>query len=972
MAVYPTKTNELNIKNARLKRGITLISVFFILLVFLAFNFIKIFNITILGTFGLIVYPLSVFFIVLGILSVCNREIVVSKSIVIFSIVWLCIFTLILQMATSKNIDAGLGEYLLTTFKSCSTAGGIIFGLILYPIYYLTHTVATYVFLSIALVIISAMLIDKIYLEVKRVKTGKSQKENHTYQNTAQIDMDDEEEMDAVAYEDALYKEAYEENERLQQEDDIFIEDEIDNVDEQKSTAKSLLGLSTEKFEKRDYPRNNSYIDKLEQSISNAEDLDEDDFDESISDNAKPNIFVHEEDDFSPFTVGKKEEPKVPEKSKKELEDEEKRKAALEFLNITQGKFETKKGRKKGIDNVEPEKVFATEQNTQNIQQASALNRLESLRNTAFQNNQKEGNANSFNPFKEREKTQAQSDIFDGTFTKKEFNSSPEQFRKETITINQSFNPIPKKAQEIYSGEVNEGMVEATGPRNIQVSMEEPIRRNKPTQKIYTKPPTYIKPPLDLLRKYPSAIEQDQAYIEEKGNLIVETLRAFRIETKIINAVKGPTFTRFELQMAPGIPVGSINNKINDLSMALESSCRLQVPIPGKNAFGIEVPNKKRITVGLREILESSNFQTNKSPLTFALGKDITADCKVACIDKLVHTLIAGATGSGKSVCLNTLLVSLLYKASPEDLRLLLVDPKTVEFSAFNNLPHMLIPNTITECEKAVDALSWLVTEMDNRYRKLNALGVKKISEYNETPEVLSGATPKMFYIVMVFDEVGDFMTRAKKEIEEKIRLLAAKSRACGIHLILATQRPTVDVITGTIKANLPSRIAFAVNSAIDSKTILESSGAEYLLGMGDMLYLPYGSNDIDRIQGCFVDNDELKAVIKFVKENNEAIYDEEIEDAMFNKKDVFDSSNSADTAFDPMLKDCLKYFIRAKKASTSSLQSCFGIGYPKASKIVMQMEKAGFVSIGDDKGRRTLYITPQEFEERFGEGIDE
>ena len=261
---------------------------------------------------------------------------------------------------------------------------------------------------------------------------------------------------------------------------------------------------------------------------------------------------------------------------------------------------------------------------------------------------------------------------------------------------------------------------------------------------------------------------------------------------------------------------------------------------------------------------------------------------------------------------------------------------------------------------------------MDNRYRKLNALGVKKISEYNETPEVLSGATPKMYYIVMVFDEVGDFMTRAKKEIEEKIRLLAAKSRACGIHLILATQRPTVDVITGTIKANLPSRIAFAVNSVIDSKTILESSGAEYLLGMGDMLYLPYGSNDIERIQGCFVDNDELKAVIKFIKENNEAIYDEEIEDAMFNKRDAFDSGNSADTAFDPMLKDCLKYFIRAKKASTSSLQSCFGIGYPKASKIVMQMEKAGFVSMGDEKGRRTLFITAQEFEERFGEGIDD
>lgn len=224
----------------------------------------------------------------------------------------------------------------------------------------------------------------------------------------------------------------------------------------------------------------------------------------------------------------------------------------------------------------------------------------------------------------------------------------------------------------------------------------------------------------------------------------------------------------------------------------------------------------------------------------------------------------------------------------------------------------------------------------------------------------------------MIFDEVNDFMTRAKKEIEEKIKLLAAKSRACGIHLILATQRPTVDVITGTIKANIGSRIAFTTSSAIDSKTILETTGAETLLGQGDMLYLPYGSNDMDRIQCCLVDTNEQKAVINFVKENNESVYDEEIEDAMFNKRDVFDSNNSADNAFDPMLKDCLKFFIKSKKTSTTSLQTCFGIGYPKASKIIMQMEKAGFVSPGDSNGRRTLYITPQEFEEKFGEGIDE
>ncbi len=961
MAVYPTKTSELNIRKARLKRGVILISVFSVLLIFLAFNLIPIFTISMLGSFGLLLYPLSLFFIVLGIMQVCNKEIVVSKKIVICLSVWLCLFVLILQMATSKNIDKSFGEYLLTTFKCCSTAGGVLFGTILYPIYFLTYDVATYIILVIALIITTAITIDKIYLELKNGKVQKANKESHAYKNEEIVSAEEPQE---------LYEEIEAEEKSSSADEDIFIDDEITANEEQKSNAKSLLGLSNEKFEKRDYSTNTtSYIDKLENPISDDEEDEEVVEEATTKTTSKPNIFVHEEETFTPFASTKKVEPVVPQKTQKEIEDEERRRSALEFLNITQGKFETKT-KKKGIDNVKPEEAFATQiskstSNNMASEHKSNLDRLQNMRNSL---NSAENTGYS-NPFKAREESQ---DLYDNKFTKKEFNARAEEFKRDNITINSAFNAIPKKAQEVYTGEVKDNLVDPVGIRPVQVSMNDPVKRPSNTPKVYKKPPVYVRPPLDLLKKYPTTIDQDQAYIEEKGNLIVETLRAFRIETKIINAVKGPTFTRFELQMAPGIPVGSINNKINDLSMALESSCRLQVPIPGKNAFGIEVPNKDRITVGLREILESSNFQKSKSPLTFALGKDIASNCKVASIDKLVHTLIAGATGSGKSVCLNTLLISLLYKASPEDLRLLLVDPKTVEFSAFNNLPHMLIPNTITECDKAVDALDWLVKEMDNRYKKLNALGVKKIDEYNETPEVISGSMPKMFYIVMVFDEVGDFMTRAKKEIEEKIRLLAAKSRACGIHLILATQRPTVDVITGTIKANLPSRIAFAVNSAIDSKTILESSGAEYLLGMGDMLYLPYGSNDMDRIQGCFVDNNELKAVINFVKENNESIYDEEIEDAMFNKRDTFDASNSADNAFDPMLKDCLKFFIKSKKTSTTSLQTCFGIGYPKASKIIMQMEKAGFVSPGDSNGRRTLYITPQEFEEKFGEGIDE
>lgn len=948
MAIYPTKSHNLNTKNKKINTGIIITCVFSILLILLSFNLLQIFTKLVLGVFGLVIYPISIFFIVLGIMLICNKSIRTSKSNIICLIFWFIIFTMILHLASSISlIDANFGSYISSTFKSSNTVGGIIFSILVYPIYFLTYDVATYIILSIILVILTAIIIDKVYREFKNFKVLKANNleeiKNNFYDEDNEISSNEKSDIGiSNNLEDDLLDESTENDE-----EDLFIADEEETI----NTAKQKLGLGNNS---RMYSNDNDYISKLDsmQSV-----IEEKPIEQPILSSKKPTIFVHDDIDsvnqISNITLDPEEENK---KKQKEINDK-KRKEVLDYLRITSGKFETK-NKEKGIDNVKPLNKVQNNSDNLNLQQQKTENE-----NRLFVDN---SSMQYQNPFKSN-------DFFDNSLNKDNYKDKIQINEQQRIDdIKNLANNLPRKAQEVYNGNVKENIVDATGYRPVQIPME-PINKPKNTQqKIYKKPPKYNRPPLDLLKKFSNNIDDDSDYIIEKGNLIVETLKAFRIETKIINAVKGPTFTRYELQMAPGIPVNSVNNRVNDLSMALESQCRLQVPIPGKNAFGVEVPNKKRVTVGLRDILESSNFQNSKSPLTFALGKDIAADCKVACVDKLVHTLVAGSTGSGKSVCLNTMLISLLYKASPEDLKLILVDPKTVEFSMFNNLPHMLIPNTITDCEKAVNALSWLVEEMDNRYRKLSALGVKKISEYNETQEVLSGSIPKMFYIVMIFDEVGDFMTRAKKEIEEKIMLLAAKSRACGIHLILATQRPTVDVITGTIKANLPSRIAFAVNSYNDSKTILESSGAEYLLGMGDMLFLPQGSNDADRIQGCFISNEEVKSVINYIIDNNEADFDEEIENKMFNKNDGFNPSNGADEGFDPLLKDCLKFFIKTKRASASSLQANFGIGYPKANKIVMQMEKAGFISPGDSNGRRTLYTTPQEFEERFGENIDE
>lgn len=965
MAIYPTKTSKLNYRKSKIRIGTTLISVFSILLLLVSFNFFEIITITILGTFGLLFYPLCLFFIVLGILFVCNRQIQVSKSLVLILTLWLIVFVLILQLATSKSLDLGFLSYIKTTFKENLTAGGVIFATLLYPFYALTYTVATYIILSIFLVIISAFLIDKIRTEIILKKNTLQVTDSNISEVTESYDeVEDDEEFAYLSSSNEV------KDQQFGSEDDIFISDEEES--EQREEAREILGLGRKSSE---IPNNNGTSRDTEienTSIQQSQVRTIESLDNIKANASKPNIIVHEDTLDTSSNVIKTSEVKISNvKTDNDLKEETRKKAALDYLNINKGNFNAKK-LPKGIDNVSSENNnIDTQNNTNNLIQQSNDNadRLSRLNNLTSKLGQIDTNKNQempagVNPFKSRENQ----DIYDENLTKKTFEQN--RLNVNFNTSSESF--APQKAQEVYSGSVTENIVDPKGFRPVQVSMVEPVVKPKPTQKLYKKPPVYVKPPIDLLKKFPTTIDSDNDYMMKKGEMIVETLKSFKLDAKIINAVKGPTFTRYELQMAPGIPVNAVNGKINDLAMVLESSCRIQIPILGKNAFGIEVPNKDRVTVGLREILESSNFQNSKSPLTFALGKNISGECKVAAIDQLVHTLVAGSTGSGKSVCLNAMLLSLLYKASPDELKIILVDPKTVEFTPFNNLPHMLIPNSIVDCDKAVMALNWLVEEMERRYKKLSAIQVRNIDEYNDSAEVVSGSIPKMFYIVMIFDEVGDFMTIAKKEIEEKVMRLAAKSRACGIHLVLATQRPTVDVITGTIKANLPSRIAFAVNSYQDSKTILESSGAESLLGMGDMLFLPKGSNDLNRIQGCYVSGNELKEVIKFIKENNECEFDEEIEDQMFNKKDGFDPTNGAEEAFDPMLKDCLRFFIKAKKVSASSLQANFGIGYPKANKIVMQMEKAGFVSPGDSNSRRTLYITPQEFAERFGEEIDE
>ena len=486
----------------------------------------------------------------------------------------------------------------------------------------------------------------------------------------------------------------------------------------------------------------------------------------------------------------------------------------------------------------------------------------------------------------------------------------------------------------------------------------------------------YNRPPMDLFKVYrqdPNAPQED--YVE-RSHVIERTLSEFGIDAQVVNYVHGPTVTRYELNLPAGVPVKKIPNHADDIAMRLESEngVRIEAPIPGKNLVGIEVPNRVKTTVGLRDILESDNFQKSKAgALTFALGKNLVGEAVTDNLAKGPHYLVAGATGMGKSVCLNSMIVSMISKYSPEELRLILVDPKQVEFTVYNHLPHLMIDEIITNAQKAIATLQWAVEEMESRYTLFRENEVRDIDEYNET--VASDTVAKIPKLVIIVDEVADLMQYNKRDLEAKIMSLSAKARAAGIHLVLATQRPSVDVITGVIKANLPSRIAFRVSNATDWLTILNEGGAEKLLGNGDMLYRNAQMQKCDRIQGSFISMPEVKAVVNYIKENNEAYFNDAaakaIEDSI---KPQEDSSSDEDggvsersVSDDKLFVEALRFVITSKSASISMLQRRFSVGYSKAGSLIDQMDRLGYISPFDGSRARQVLISKEEFEEKYG-----
>ena len=575
---------------------------------------------------------------------------------------------------------------------------------------------------------------------------------------------------------------------------------------------------------------------------------------------------------------------------------------------------------------------------------------------------------------------------------------------------NSLYEPEKVSVQPILSGEIaapepvisGEFMPEAQAPSvsepiSVQPAAQTPVtepakKRNRSTDEEIQKEidsvvqemapaaaqpdKKYVFPPIDLLKSASGKKSANtESQLRETANKLQQTLKTFGVNVTVTNISCGPAVTRYEIQPEMGVKVSKIVGLADDIKLNLAAAdIRIEAPIPGKAAVGIEVPNKENVMVAFRELIESKEFQESKSKISFAVGKDISGKTKVTDIAKMPHLLIAGATGSGKSVCINTIIMSILYKADPSEVKLLMIDPKVVELSVYNGIPHLMIP-VVTDPKKASGALHWAVTEMTDRYEKFAQANVREINGYNakvDSIEVPEGQErpQKMPQIVIIVDELADLMMVASNDVEEAICRLAQLARAAGIHLVIATQRPSVNVITGLIKANMPSRIAFAVTSGVDSRTILDMNGAEKLLGKGDMLFDPQGAPKPIRVQGAFVSDEEVSDVVEYIKEHNgDAQYNDSVQQKMDslqssggNSVSISDSDVS-DDGKDAYFNDAAKIIVDKEKASIGMLQRYLKVGFNRAARIMDQLEEAGIVGPEEGTKPRTVLMNKEQFE---------
>lgn len=943
--------NKKSTKNKKKLIGAILLALSTVVFLFSVTSLIPALQTFFLGILGIFVYPLSVFGLLLSLALLNDKKYVMPKRYAVLLLLslyfFLCILQLIIVGLPGENDYA---SYIELNYTNRFTAGGIIIGFLPCSLAYLMGGVATYIVFALAFVVCVVFFVETILSLKKNEKQAQPVKLNIKEKSTTQKQV--------------VYDKSPKIAKILTPQEDVNVMFGAQHQEDQQKelTAREKLGLAggfknippqhqqiklpkekeaepkiPEGMTIRDYLLQPPTVDiekfmanknkRTSQPITN---LNTSDINNTLNqmkqqEQINPSTYVHEENyDFSQPEIKRGNLPEMkPEQITSQAEDIIREVVKEEISQMHN-------------DNVSDDEFI----------DYSSISNEEHVYDSSSQ-------TQSF------DRSNLSRDRSDFSRDRSDFS------RDRQLQTNRLQDERKPDAILSRDSGMSERHAEQTERQKRFVQLEDESKTE------LVKPYNYTRPSIDLITTQSDDLSIFNEEIPMKRVALENALEKFGVPAKVQNVVIGPTVTRYEIEMPEGISVKKILSLDADIAYALSAKgqIRIEAPIPGRSKVGIEVPNNKVAKVSIKDVLLSKEFSLSPSPLTFALGKDITGTVKVCNLQKMPHLLVAGTTGSGKSVCLNTIITSLIYKSSPDEVKFIMIDPKQVELSMYEGLPHMVIPKVLTDPTKAVNALQWAVDEMERRFRLISEERVRNIDEYNKAEKVLSRKVKKMPYIVIIFDEFADFMAVAKNEIEDKIRRLAGKARAAGIHLILATQRPSTDVVTGTLKANLPARIAFKVASRVDSEVIMGATGAEKLLGYGDMLYKPADSSPI-RLQGCFIDTPETKDIVNFVIENNEETFDEEANNAINSPGKSSHGAND-DNGMDPLLPQALKICIDNGVASTTMVQRKLSIGYPRAARIVDQMEERGYISSAEGAKQRSVYITIEEFYQIFGDTYD-
>ena len=978
MAVYKLNSKKKKEKNPNVKKivGFSLIAVASVIFLFLT-GIVPALQTFFLGLFGVFGFPLCIILCIIGLALVNNRRYVMPKKYTVFLILTVFFALCILQLAIVGNKgDLSFWDYMAKNYHLKWTAGGFCIGIFTTIFLWVANIYGAYIIFALAFVLCLALLLDSL----KYMKKQKQEDEPVSVQikdkKTGKVVEED-------AQEEIVVDQKKEKT-----------ESEVPNVvlggnlkEEQakteKLTTRQILGLDKKRDRAYEYEEKPTVAQKpveqpkpksLRELILTPPQIDIDEYFKDVRKNNAPTPEKEEinqnfdalKNDSSSYVEEKPQQTQTqptyeqPSQSYVSTSNQHVEESHHEYIdsNPQTSREETHE------DNVEDVESQESQKSLPDVKSEELVERADDILRSAIEEEKSE------NPdiYQEMEQSNPEQNVIDrlpdrnngGRLDRPSFDRNFGRDREDRNMSQDDRDARDSFERDYDRISARNGMLSRDGNPSLAQEEEE-----KPKE-----PYIYEKPPIDFITTQSVDLSTLNEDVAVKRVLLENSLETFGVPAKVQGVVIGPAVTRYELEMPQGISVSKIKNRADDiaLSLAAEGSIRIEAPVPGKSVVGIEVPNASIATISLKDVLVSKEFTQGSSPLTFALGKDINGHTICCNMQKLTHLLVAGATGSGKSVCLNAIILSIMYKASPEDVRIILIDPKRVEFSSYEGLPHLIMPEIVCDTQKAINTLSWAVNEMERRFEILGYARVKNIDEYNQTPDVLNGKVEKMPFIVIIVDELADLMMTGKKDVEEKVCRLAQKARAAGIHLILATQRPSVDVITGLIKSNFPSRISFAVTSAVDSMTILDRVGAEKLLGKGDMLYFPNGAKDPMRVQGCFITTNEINNIVDYVRDNNKPIFDKDIEDQINNpNKGSGNGGANYNNDMDPLLPQALKASIECKQASATMIRRRFAIGYPRAARIIDQMEAAGYISSADGVKGRTVYITMEEFEQIFG-----